>query len=376
MRAQRNYRKFTDALVLDSGAVLPGFTVAYEIYGQMSPERDNVILICPSLTKDCHAAGFDAQGRRGWWDQAIGPGRMLATDRYCVLCISSLGGACGCTGPASFNPETGAPYALNFPVFTVRDMVRAQKTLIDDLNIARLFAVIGGCLGGQEALEWAITYPAAVWNSVVISATPSASAHSIAIFSVMSRLIRDDPAWNCGNYYDGEFPTRGLRNALVAAVPLWMSSDVMEQRFGRKLHGSSDYRFSLESEFEVESFLEGVAERAQHSFDPNGLLYLMRATQYFDLAHTYTSLPAALARITARVLLISYESDWRYPPSLVEELQIGLRACGKDSRHVRLTSAFGHGAFLHDLTGCAPAIGDFLAACTRSAGRSREALHV
>jgi homoserine O-acetyltransferase/O-succinyltransferase len=358
----RSSRKFTEPLTLDSGAVLPEFTVVFETYGQMSPQRDNVILVCPSLTKDCHAAGLDADGRRGWWDDAIGPKRMLSTDRFCVISISSLGGACGCTGPASVNPATGTRYGVRFPVFTVRDMVRAQKRLLEELGVASLFAVVGGCLGGQQALEWAICYPDAVQNVVAISTTSATSAHSIAIFSVMARLIREDPAWHGGDYYDSSFPSQGLAHALTTAVPLWMSAKVMERRFGRRLCNSSSYKFSLESEFEIEAFLDGVAERASRTIDPNGLIYLMRAAEYFDIAYTYGNLQRALTMITARVLLISYESDWRYSPAAIQELQSAMEECGVESLHTQLKSSYGHGAFLHDLSSCRPVIQEFLAA--------------
>lgn len=354
-------RKFTEPLVLDSGAVLPSFELAYEIYGELSPERDNVILVCHSLTKDCHAASNGPLDTKGWWEQAIGPGRMLDTNRYCVLSVGALGSR-GCTGPASIDEFSGRRYATRFPVYTVRDMARAQKRLIDHLRIERLHAVIGGCLGGQQALEWAINWPGAVENAVIISTTPAASAHTIAIFQVMSRLIRDDPAWNDGDYYEGEFPIRGLRNALVAAVPLWMSSEVMDWRFGRRLYNREGYSYSLGVDFEVEAFLDGVAARAAEVIDPNGLLYLMRASSYFDLAGNCGGLTEALQHVTARVLLISYESDWRYPPAQVDDLHKAFNACGVRSTHARLHSRFGHGAFLHDLSGCGPLISDFLRA--------------
>ena len=354
-------RTFAEPLALDSGAVLPSFELAYEMYGEMSPERDNVILVCHSLTKDCHAAD-DGQSRvKGWWEQAIGPGRIFDTNRYCVLSVGGLGSR-GCTGPESVDPLSGRRHGARFPVYTVRDMVRAQKRLLEELQIERLHAVVGGCLGGQQALEWAINWPGAVENAIVISTTPAASAHTVAVFNVMSRLIRDDPAWNHGDYYQGPFPIRGLRNALVAAVPLWMSSEVMDWRFGRRMHDREEYSYSLDIDFEVEAFLDGVASRAGEVIDPNGLLYLMRASSYFDLAHTYGGLTEALRQVRARVLLISYESDWRYPPAQVEELQTAFRACGVRSTHSRLHSRFGHGAFLHDLSGCGPIITDFLKA--------------
>ena len=343
--------RICEPLALDCGRVLPGHTVSFETYGTLSAARDNAILVCHSLTKTAHAAG-----PQGWWDAAIGPGRMLDTDRYFVICADTLA-AGQSTGPASQAPDTGEPYGLRFPVVTVRDMVRAHHQLITRLGIERLYAVIGGCFGGQQAIEWAIQYPELTGRAVVITATPATSAHSIAIFTVMRRLIRGDPAWNEGNYYGQSFPLAGLGAAIAAAVPLWMSAEVMDARFGRRSSGPA---YTLDEEFEVEAFIARLAAQAGHQLDPNGLMYLTRAVEYFDLERTYGDLKLALAPVCARTLFVSYQRDWRYPAAETDRMHQALLAAGRDSAHVVLDSPLGHGAFLFDVPSLAPAVSGFL----------------
>ena len=354
---------FKEPLLLDCGKSLPEITVAYETYGELSPARDNAILVLQPLTKNAHAAGkhADSDVKNGWWEAAIGPDRMFDTNKYFVISVDVLGGSGGTTGPASINPLTGQPYATDFPIVTIADMVRAQRRLIEHLEIEQLYAVSGGCFGGEQALEWAIIYPEAVRNAVVINTTAWTSAHTVAIFNIMRRLICDDPNWKDGHYYDGEFPLRGMANALTAAVPLWMSREVMEKKFGRRLHEREAYAYSFETEFAVENFLQGVGRRTGQSLDPNGLIYLMRAMEYFDLPREYGSLEKALSLIQANVLLISYRTDWRYPSAEVQLIQDVLEARGCNSEHIRLDSADGHGAFLSDIFGCAQAVRNFFA---------------
>jgi len=363
----------TEPLPLECGRVLPGHTVSFETYGTLSAARDNAILVCHSLTKGAHAAGRHAPGdpRPGWWDAAIGPGKPLDTDRYFVICAETLA-AGRSTGPASPDPATGRPYGLRFPVVTVRDMVHAQQQLVTRLGIDRLHAVIGGCFGGQQAIEWAIQHPDQVGRAVVITTTPATSAHSIAIFTVMRRLIRGDPAWNGGDYYGESFPSAGLGAAIAAAVPLWMSAEVLDARFARRptppaatapASGpvtAAGRRYTLDAEFEVESFIARLAAQSGHQLDPNSLMYLTRAVEYFDLEAEYGSLQRALAPVSARVLFLSYRKDWRYPAAETDRMHQALVACGGDSRHVVLDSSLGHGAFLFDAAGLAGIVADFL----------------
>jgi homoserine O-acetyltransferase/O-succinyltransferase len=366
--------RITEPLALECGHVLPGHSVSFETYGTLTAARDNAVLVCHSLTKGAHAAGRHAAGdpRPGWWDAAIGPGKLLDTDRYFVICADTLA-AGRSTGPASPDPATGQPYGMRFPVVTVRDMVNAQHQLVARLGIERLHAVIGGCFGGQQAIEWAIQHPGQVGHAVVITTTPATSAHSIAIFAVMRRLIRGDPAWNGGDYYGESFPAAGLGAAIAAAVPLWMSAEAMDARFGRRPadlagHGPADpvgrgpvgRRYTLDAEFEVESFIARLAAQAGHQLDPNSLMYLTRAVEYFDLECAYGRLEQALAPVSARVLFLSYRRDWRYPAAETDRMHQALLAAGGNSRHVVLDSGLGHGAFLFDVAGLAAPVADFL----------------
>ena len=353
--------RITDPLALECGHVLPGHSVSFETYGTLTAARDNAVLVCHSLTKGAHAAGRHAAGdpRSGWWDAAIGPGKLLDTDRYFVICADTLA-AGRSTGPASPDPATGRPYGLRFPVVTVRDMVNAQHQLVTRLGIERLHAVIGGCFGGQQAIEWAIQHPDQIGNVVVITTTPATSAHSIAIFAVMRRLIRGDPAWNGGDYYGESFPAAGLGAAIAAAVPLWMSAEAMEARFGRRPAAEAGRRYTLDTEFEVESFIARLAAQAGGQLDPNSLMYLTRAVEYFDLEREYGRLEQALVPVTARVLFLSYRRDWRYPAAETDRMHQALLAVGRDSRHVVLDSGLGHGAFLFDVAGLAAPVADFL----------------
>ncbi|MGH3166552.1 MAG: homoserine O-acetyltransferase MetX [Trebonia sp.] len=350
-----------DTLPLDCGRSLSGYVVNFETYGTLAADRGNVVLVCHSLTKDARAAGRHAPGdaRPGWWDAAIGPGKMLDTNKYFVICTDTLG-AGQSTGPASAESGTGRPYGTRFPVVTVRDMVGAQRRLMQSLGIERLRAVIGGCFGGQQALEWVIGYPDMVDSAVVITTTPSTSAHSIAIFSVMRHLIRADPAWNGGDYYGGPFPAGGLNAAVAAGVPLWMSREAMESRFGRATAPGKDYRYTLDAEFQVEAFIGQVTARAHEELDPNGLMYLMRAVEYFDLEREYGGLAAAFGRVLARTLFVSYQRDWRYPAAETERMHRALAKAGGDSRHVVLDSGLGHGGFLFDVQGLAREVTAFL----------------
>lgn len=354
-----------EPLPLECGRVLPEHTVSFETYGTLAAARDNAILVCHSLTKGAHAAGRHAPAdrRAGWWDAAIGPGKLLDTDRYFVICAETLA-AGRSTGPASPDPATGRPYGLRFPVVTVRDMVQAQQQLITRLGIERLHAVIGGCFGGQQAIEWAIQHPGQVGNAVVIATTPATSAHSIAIFTVMRRLIRGDPAWNGGDYYGESFPAAGLGAAIAAAVPLWMSAEAMDARFARRAAGRvtrpGERGYTLDAEFEVESFIARLAAQSVRQLDPNSLMYLTRAVEYFDLEAAYGSLERALAPVSARVLFLSYQKDWRYPAAETGRMHRALLARGGDSRHVVLDSGLGHGAFLFEVAGLAAIVADFL----------------
>lgn len=361
--------EFAEPLRTAAGLTVENPTVRYETYGTLDAQASNAVLVCHSLTRDAHAArrspaGDDAYaGDRaeapGWWDAAIGPGRMLDTDRFFVVCASTLA-ARGSSGPAAVQPGTGRRYGARFPVVEVRDMAEAHHRLLAHLGIRRLHLAIGGCFGGQQVLELAIRHPETVADAVVISTTPATSAHSIAIFAAMRRLIRTDPHWNGGDYYDGPFPSQGIGNAIAVGVPLWMSRESLQARFGRDRAEPAGPP-GLDAEFAVEHFIERLAARAPATIDPNSLIYLTRAVEYFDLAREYGSLRGALASVTARTLFVSYADDWRYPAHEADLMHRELASTGRGSRHVVLDSAYGHGAFLLDPSGLDTAVAEFLA---------------
>ncbi len=354
------------ALELDCGATLPAVELNVETYGRFDGE--NAVLVCHSLTKTAHAAGPAVDGGpTGWWNDAIGPGRLLDTDRLFVICADALG-AGRSSRPASLDPATGRPYGRRFPVFTVRDVARALNRALDVLGVGRLQLAVGGCFGGQQVLELTIHAPERVAAAVVIATTPATSAHSIAIFSAMRELIRSDPDYNDGDYYDGASPERGLRNAVLAALPLWMSREAMERRFARTTR-SGRLGFTLEPEFEIELFMDRLGHGAGRHIDANGLMYLTRAVEYFDLVAEYGGLSNVASAISARTLFLSYAGDWRYPAAETSALHRALTAAGRDSRHRILDSPWGHGGFMYDSVGLIPAMREFQAELTRPAER-------
>lgn len=361
-RVETQRALFLEPLDLDCGAALPAFTLAYETYGTLDAGAGNAILVCHSMTHDAHAAGPGE--RAGWWDEAIGAGRTFDTNRFFVVCSNVLGGCGGSTGPASIDPETMRPYALGFPQVTIADMVRAQKRLADRLGIARWRCIAGGCMGGAQALEWMRTYPEAVESALLIGTTARTSAHSLAFYEVLRQAVYRDPLWNRGNYYDRGIPMDGLALSTVLGALFWMSPAAMQERFGRRGAASDTApppprQFERAPEFAVEAFLARLASGLTARFDPNSLLYVSKAMSRFDLGGNLTE---ALKDVTARTLLLSYDTDWRYPPEQVDELRHALRANGVDVRHEVLRSPYGHGAFLLDVPSWAPMAAELVAA--------------
>ena len=344
---------------LASGARLPELTMGYEQYGVMNPNKDNVILVCHGLTHSCHAAGRHSpkDEKPGWWDGLIGQGKALDTDRWCVLCINCLGGCHGSTGPGTTDSRTGKPYGLRFPVITIADIVDAQKLLLDYLGIGRLRAVIGGCMGGIQVLEWLLRHPERVGSAVAISTAMQTSAHTLALWEVIRQAIMCDPHFSGGDYYNGPGPRTGMGLATMFGMLTWMDRTVMERKFGRtRLTGRT---FSLEPEFAIQNFFAGLRDNAGGGLDPNSLIYLTRAMDYFDLPAQAE--PSTLfAGRTQPVLLLSYASDWRYPPQEMERLRAALLAAGVPCTHCTLDSPFGHGAFHCDPAGVGAPIGEFL----------------
>jgi homoserine O-acetyltransferase len=374
-----------EPLALDCGRDLYPIRVAYETYGTLSPERDNVVLVCHALSGDAHAAGFatslpaaatrdgfraeerDAGKGRGlgWWDGMIGPGKAFDTDRFFVVSTNLLGGCRGTTGPSSTNPATGRPYGSDFPVITVADMVRAQRAFLKELGITRLAAVSGGSLGGMQALEWAVLYAEDVDAIIPIASTHALHPQGVAWNAIARNAITADPAWQGGHYYGtGRAPTAGMGVARMVGHITYLSAMALADKFGRRLQSGSDIQYDLtQPEFQVESYLRHQADSFVKRFDANTYLYTSRALSYFDLARQYGGgrLPHALRTVYARTLLIAFSSDWLYPPSGSEELAAALRANGREVDLHVIDAPYGHDCFLLEEARQTPIIRDFLA---------------
>jgi len=342
-------------LALARGGILPRPVLAYATYGRRNAAGDNVVLVCHAMTADQHAAGLHpATGRKGWWDIAIGPGKMLDTDRWQVVCLNVPGGNGGSTAPASLDPATGRPYGMRFPEITIADMVDAQARALDQLGIGRLAAVIGGCMGGFQVLEWARRHPARVGRAVAISATPATSAYTIALWELMRQAIYADPAWNGGDYYGQGIPRTGLALGAMIGSVLWLDRDTLAAKFGRRPAADPAQGFA------VQEFLGNVRANAEHRFDANSLIRMTQAVDLYDLTAGHADLAAAVAAITAPVLLVSYPGDWRYPAAEIAVLAQVMAQAGIDVRHDSVDSHIGHGAFQFDVSGLEPRVRAFL----------------
>ena len=338
-------------LILESGDVLPSLTIAYEIYGKLNQERNNAILVCHALSGDSHIAGFHAgDDKPGWWDAVVGPGKAFDTDRYCVICQNVIGGCKGSTGPSSENPATGKPYGATFPVITIRDMVHAQKLLIDHLSIPQLYAVAGGSMGGMQALQWTVSYPDTVRKAIIIAATGYSTPQQIAFNEVGRKAIISDPEWNGGNYYDTKSydahgPVRGLALARMVGHITYLSDESMHAKFGRSLQAKDRIGFNFSTDFAVESYLHHQGDTFTRRFDANSYLYITKAIDYFDLTKD-GSLAKGLAGVRAGFLIISVSSDWLYPPYQSQEIVSALTANECEVRYSEIRSNYGHDAFL------------------------------
>lgn len=337
-------------LELVSGSELGPVTVAYETYGELSADRDNAVFVCHALTGDAHAAGRHSPENRkpGWWDNAVGPGKMLDTNRYFVICANILGGCQGTTGPGSPNPATGEPFGMEFPVITIGDIVDVHSELVTHLGIEKLLGVIGGSLGGMQVLEWAARHPDQIRSAIVLASAAKLSAQGIAFNTVGRRAILADPSFNNGRYYEGEPPQYGLALARMLAHITYLSEASIEMKFGRRLQHSDTFAYDLhrETEFQIESYLHYQGQQFVGRFDANSYLHLTKAMDYFDLAADYGSLSAGLARTDARFLVVSYTTDWLFPSQQSRELVAALIAAKRHVTFMELESPFGHDAFL------------------------------
>jgi homoserine O-acetyltransferase len=382
---ETEYLELPAPVELDCGRSLHPVRIAYETYGTLSPARDNVILVCHALSGDAHAAGFSKQpavestrdgfaaedrdgtaGRGlGWWDGMIGPGKAFDTDQFFVVSTNLLGGCRGTTGPSSTNPATGEPYGSDFPVITVADMVRTERSFLDQLGIRRLAAIAGGSLGGMQALEWAILYPDQVDAIVVIASTHALQPQGLAWNAIARNAIMADPDWQSGHYYGtGRAPNGGMGVARMVGHITYLSAKSLGDKFGRRLQFSDNIRYTLnEPEFEVESYLRHQAATFVRRFDANTYLYTSRALTYFDLGRQYGNgdLATAIGNVSARTLLIAFSSDWLYPPAGSEELAAALRGGGKDVELQVIDAPYGHDCFLLEEARQTPIIQRFLA---------------
>jgi len=337
---------FRQPLTLQSKAVLPEFTLAYETYGSLSPARDNVILILHALSGDSHVASHNADDHTGWWEEAVGSKRIFDTDRYFVVCANVLGGCQGSTGPGSMNPLTGRRYGLDFPIVTVADMVESQRVLMDFLGIDKILAVVGGSMGGMQALQWAVSHPDRVRNALILASTARVSPQTIALDEVARQAIYADPNWRKGNYYDGEPPNKGLAVARMIGHITYLSDASMHDKFGRRLQERPQYGYDFETDFAVESYLRYRGNAFTNRFDANAFLYITKAIDYFDMSAGLPSLADAFEHARARFLIVSFSSDWLFPPSQSRELVRALLKRGVDATYMEIQSDYGHDAFL------------------------------
>jgi homoserine O-acetyltransferase len=352
--------QFQGPLALRSGASIANYTLAYETYGTLNAERSNAVLVCHALNASHHVAGVYAgqEKSEGWWDNMIGPGKPVDTDRFFVIGINNLGSCFGSTGPMHVNPATGRVYGADFPVVTVEDWVNAQAALLDALGIRTLAAVMGGSLGGMQALSWTLQYPERVRHAVVVASAPSLTAQNIAFNEVARRAIVTDPDFNGGHFYEhGVIPKRGLRIARMIGHITYQSDDLMNEKFGRALRSavegtvaSTDFRYSTqEVEFQIESYLRYNGDKFSEYFDANTYLLITRALDYFDPARAHGGdLGAALARATAKFLLVSFTTDWRFSPARSREIVKALLDNRRNVSYAEIDAPHGHDAFLLD----------------------------
>jgi homoserine O-acetyltransferase/O-succinyltransferase len=363
-----------EPLRLDCGVDFGPFTIAYQTYGKLNPERSNAILICHALTGDQYAAEpHPITGSAGWWTTMVGPGGVLDTERYFLVCANVLGGCMGTTGPKDINPATGEAWALDFPVITIHDMVRAQKLLLEHLGIDTLFAVIGGSMGAMQVLQWASSYPESVFAAVPIAGSARHSAQNIAFHEVGRQAIMADPEWCGGRYLNaGRNPSRGLAVARMAAHITYLSEAALHRKFGRNLQDRKAVTYGFDADFQVESYLRHQGSTFVDRFDANSYLYITRAMDYFDLAAEHDgSLPAAFAGPQPRFCVISFTSDWLFPTSESRALVHALNAVAANVSFVEIETDKGHDAFLLHEPELFDTLRGFLTGCAEHCGITR-----
>lgn len=340
---------FDEPLALQCGRSLPGFDLVIETYGQLNAAASNAVLICHALSGNHHAAGYHSteDTKPGWWDACIGPGKPIDTRQFFVVCLNNLGGCHGSTGPSSINPQTGEPFGPDFPLITVRDWVQSQARLADYLGIRQWAAVVGGSLGGMQALQWALSFPDRLRHAVIIASTAKLSAQNIAFNEVARRAIRSDPDFHQGHYSrHGTIPRQGLMLARMVGHITYLSDASMGEKFGRELRDKV-FKFGYDVEFQVEGYLRYQGERFSENFDANTYLLMTRALDYFDPAHDYDNdLAAAMREATCRFLVVSFSSDWRFSPAHSQALVQALVEARRQVSYAAIDAPHGHDAFL------------------------------
>ena len=362
-RRYHTYASEEEPFILENHKTLSHLITCYEMYGKLNDARDNVILVCHGLTGSSHAAGrFKPDSKfAGYWEALIGPGKVFDTDRYCIIAPNALGGCRGTTGPSSINPDTKRPYGLSFPIITVRDMVHAQKLLIDSLGITHLKMVVGGSMGGMQALEWGVIYGDMVDAICPIASSARTSAQCIAFNECARRAITLDPKWNKGEYYDSEGPTGGLALARMIGTVTYLSDPIMQKMFGRKSElQESPLEHEMHARFDVERYLHEEGDKLVHRFDANSYLYITRAMDLHDISRGMGTMDAACRKLAMKTLLIGIRSDILFYPHHIRALHERVCQNGGDAEYWELDSDYGHDAFLVEQEKMIPPLSAFM----------------
>lgn len=371
---QTKYLEVKEPLTLESGKILPEYTIAYETYGTLNDSRDNALLVLHALTGDAHAAGKHSEDDKnfGWWNEMIGPNKAFDTNNYFVIASNMLGGCSGTTGPCSINPETNKEYGLDFPVITIQDTVKVQKKLLDFLGVKKV-VVAGGSMGGMQALEWSITHSNMVNACIIIASTSKLSAQSIAFNAVCRNAILSDPNFNNGNYYGAQKqPERGLAIARMIGHITYLCEDAMQDKFARRFQDKDKADFDFNIDFQVESYLEHQGQVFVDRFDANSYLYITKAVDLYDTAQKYGSLEEAFKNTSAKFLVMSFTSDWLFPTTQSKEIVEALIKAHKDVSFCEIESPCGHDAFLLEFETQTKIIKSFVCKVSPSCSFSRD----
>ena len=360
-----------EPLALDCGVELAPYSLAYQTYGELNTDKSNAVIVCHALTGDQHVANVHpVTGKPGWWETMVGPGKPIDTDRFFVICVNHVGGCMGSTGPSSINPDTGRAYGLDFPVITIRDMVRAQANLLDKLCIDDVFCVVGGSMGGMQVLEWAATYKDRVFSAIPIATAARHSSQNIAFHEVGRQAVMADPDWLGGRYCDEDTqPRKGLAVARMAGHITYLSDEALHRKFGRNLQDRERVTFGFDADFQVESYLRHQGYTFVDRFDANSYLFMTRAMDYFDLAADHGGeLARAFENTKTRFCCVSFTSDWLFPTEETRTVVQALNAVAANVSFVEIDTDKGHDAFLLDEPELFDAISGFLSAAARKRG--------